>query len=68
MDNNKENMRFGMLAVQKGFASSAQILDALEQQVKENFSTGKHRLIGEILLDLGAIDRTQLDEIVKVLH
>ncbi|MFH1487338.1 MAG: hypothetical protein ABII06_00375 [Pseudomonadota bacterium] len=68
MDSGQETMRFGMLAVQKGFVSSGQIVDALELQVKENFSSGKHRLIGEILLDLGFIDGTQLDEIVQILH
>jgi hypothetical protein len=54
-----------MIAVQKGFATPEQVVDALALQAKEFFSTGAHRLVGEILLDQGLIDREQLDEIIR---
>ena len=63
----REAMRFGMVAVEKGFISPAQVVDALEEQVRYNFSTGKHKLIGEILLEKGLIDHSQVDQIVQVL-
>jgi hypothetical protein len=64
MNQDKENIRFGMIAVQKGFVTPQHVVDALEIQVKENFSTGKHRLIGEILMDEGHLDALQLEEIL----
>jgi hypothetical protein len=60
-------IRFGVIAVKMGFASPQQIVNALDIQVKENLSTGKHRRIGEILLDQGIISQLQMEEVVKEL-
>jgi len=65
MTSNQKNLRFGVIAVQKGFVTPEQVVDALTLQVKDFFSTGKHRLIGEILLDQGHIDQSQLNEILQ---
>ena len=61
------NIRFGMVAVQKGFVTPENVVDALEIQAKEFFSTGRHRLIGEILLAQGSIDQAKLSGILQVL-
>ena len=45
--------RFGTIAVEKGFITIDQLLDALEVQVREDLAGKKHRLIGKILYDLG---------------
>ena len=60
-------IRFGWVAVQKGFVTPKQVIDALVVQVKENFHTGKHRRIGEIFLEQGFMDGSQLDEVLHTL-
>jgi hypothetical protein len=60
-------IRFGMIAVKMGFTTPDQIVDALEIQVKENLSTGKHRRIGKILLDLGFLSQIQMKEVLQEL-
>jgi len=61
------DLRFGVVAVQKGFIAKDEIRKALEIQLNEDFSIGKHRLIGTILLDEGLITRTQFDEVLHIL-
>ena len=67
MTYNRE-IRFGLMAVQKGFITSQQVVDALRVQIEENIAVGKHRRIGEILLGQGLIDRPQIDEILSGLE
>ena len=61
------DLRFGVVAVQKEFIAKDEIRKALEIQLNEDFSIGKHRLIGTILLDEGLITRTQFDEVLHIL-
>ncbi len=68
MESNLNKIRFGMVAVQKGFVLSDKIIHALGKQVKENISSGKHRRIGEILLEQRLIDRSQFVEILRILY
>ena len=56
--------RFGMIAIEKGYANEKQLLKALSIQVQENLENGRHRLIGEILVDLGIMNYKQVDEVV----
>ena len=60
------DLRF-RVAVQKGFIAKYKILKASEIQLNEDFSIGKHRVIGRILLDEGLITRTQFDEVLDIL-
>ncbi len=60
--------RFGVRAIQKGFVTLEQVIDALGMQIEENLSAGKHRRIGEILLEQGLIDRSKLDEVLQTLQ
>ena len=57
--------RFGTIAVEKGFITLQQLVDALEIQVRENLAGAKHRLIGEILSDLGFLTQPQIKEVLK---
>ncbi len=61
-------IRFGFMAVQKRFITSQQVVDALRIQVEENIAVGKHRRIGQILLDQGLINRSQLNEVLSGLE
>ena len=59
--------RFGMTAVERGFVTLNQLIEAWKVQVRENIENGKHRLIGEILLQQGKITEQQIDEVIKFL-
>ncbi len=60
-------VRFGKVAVDKGFITMDQMLKAIETQVKENIAFGTHRKIGMILLEDGRITLNQIDEVLEVL-
>ncbi len=64
----KPEIRFGVVAIQKGFVTLQQAADALGIQVKENTREGKHRPIGQILLELGFISQSQIDEVLQTLE
>ena len=70
MDNNidprKEEGRFGDIALGKGFVTSEQVLRAIEIQVTEDLGGKKHRLIGQILLELGYLSTSQVNTILKI--
>jgi hypothetical protein len=59
--------RFGILAVEKGFITADQVIDALRIQVMEDIEKGKHRLIGRILLEQGLITLSQIEELLNSL-
>jgi hypothetical protein len=60
--------RFGSIAVEKGFITTEQLVDALETQARENVEDGQHRLIGQILLAKGYLTESQLDEIIDTIN
>jgi len=57
--------RFGVIALEKGFVTADQVVDALKTQVEEDLSSGTHRLIGRILLEKQIITLSQLDEVLS---
>ncbi len=56
--------RFGFLAAKKGFATPDQVSKALEIQFEENLLLEKHRKVGEILVDMGVMNTSQVDELL----
>ena len=68
MDTEPSEVRFGVLAVKMGFVSPDQTIKAMEVQVREDLSTGNHRPLGAILLDLGFITQLQLNKISSRLN
>ncbi|MBW1888658.1 MAG: hypothetical protein JRI52_09975 [Deltaproteobacteria bacterium] len=59
--------RFGFMAVEMGFITLDQIIEAMKIQVREDLEKPKHRLIGEILVDLGFMNPSQVDEVLKAM-
>jgi len=55
--------QFWIVAIEKGFISYEQLIDALKLQVKEDLDYRSHRLVGEILLDAGHITPRQIQEV-----
>jgi hypothetical protein len=58
--------RFGVIAVEKGFITKEQLMYALNIQASENIVEGRHRLIGQILLEEKLMTEAQIDEVMKV--
>ena len=59
--------RFGIEAIDKGFITSEQLIEALRIQVMGDIEQREHKLIGAILLEMGLITVEQIDEVVKEL-
>ena len=57
--------RFGSIAVEKGFITPNQLIEALKIQRTEEVITGKHTLLGEILLEQGHITTQQINEVLE---
>jgi hypothetical protein len=59
--------RFGVIAVEKGFITADQVVEAIKIQVDEDVEKGRHRLIGRILLEQGLMTLSQIDEVLESL-
>lgn len=59
--------RFGVIAIEKGYCSPEQFVEALKIQVMDDLSRGKHRLIGRILLEQRVMTLEQIDQVLRVL-
>ena len=57
--------RFGFMAVTKGFITLDQLIEAMKIQVREEIYSGKHRLIGEILIEMGYLNTSQVNEVLE---
>ena len=68
MTEEDKEIRFGIVAVNKGYATAEQVIEALNIQVKEDISIGKHRKIGMILLEQGDLTLVQIDEVLHELE
>lgn len=66
--NNNNQKRFGAIAVERGFITEDQLFQALKIQAKENLAEGKHRLLGQILLEQGLITTPQIEEVLDVIN
>ena len=56
--------RFGLLAIERGYITSDDLIRAIKVQVEEDVANKSHRLIGEILLDMNCLTVTQIQEIL----
>jgi hypothetical protein len=59
--------RFGVIAIEKGFIATEQLIDAIEEQIRDEIAQERHRLIGEILCEKGYITKEQCDEVLMEL-
>jgi hypothetical protein len=63
MDNNQRK-RFGTIAIEKGYITDKDVIEALEIQNQEKLEKKKHRLLGQILVNKGCITEEQVIEIL----
>jgi hypothetical protein len=59
--------RFGAVAVEMGFITIEQFLQAMNIQIQEDIETGEHRLLGMILVDMGAMTTKQVKEVLMAM-
>lgn len=57
--------RFGIIAIEKGFISPDELIEALTVQVQDEINHETHRQIGEILLEQDSMSANQIEEVVK---
>lgn len=63
-----KKIRFGMIAVNKGYITKDQLIRALTIQAQENFEESKHRLLGQIMLSEGYLSPEQIDDVIETLN
>lgn len=59
--------RFGQIAVQFGFITEEQLIEALARQVREELNGNGHRLLGEILFETEVMSAKAIDEVMTEL-
>lgn len=62
------SVQFGILSVEKSIITAGQLGKAVNVQMKEDLSGDKHRLLGEILVDMGFMTVEQVNELIKVME
>lgn len=56
--------RFGVTAVELGFITADQLVAALRVQVREDLEGGRHRLLGQILREMGVMTPDQVEQVL----
>jgi len=57
--------RFGSIAVYRKYVTLEQVQQALAKQIEDNVNGGKHRLLGDILLEKNWITDEQVESILS---
>ena len=57
-------VRFGIVAIEKGFITGHQLVEATVIQVREDVEGKPHRRIGEILIELGYMRPSQVQVVL----
>ena len=65
VDGSGPKLGFGGVAFKKGFITVRQLAAAKNRQVQEDMENKPHRLMGEIFIELGYMDRAQVDEVLE---
>lgn len=65
MSEGKLDKRFGAVAIDKGFITLENLIEAMKIQILENLQGNDHRLIGQILWEEGYIKTEQINEVLK---
>jgi hypothetical protein len=68
MSPNAVKERFGQVAVRRGYVSERQVTDALARQRAIVQGGSAHKLIGMIMLEMGALGTTELIEVLRELN
>ena len=61
----KYALKFGEIAIMKGFITSQQLEEALDEQISHDLTHNDHILIGEILLEQKWMTPQQIAEVLE---
>ena len=64
MSTENHEIHFGVMAVKKGYITGSQLGKAITIQINEDIAEEKHRLIGEILLEMEFMKTSQVNEVL----
>ncbi len=64
MRSDDDCIKFGMLALEKGYITEGQLGRAVSQQMEEDLRDMPHRRLGEILLAMEFINETEIESIL----
>jgi hypothetical protein len=67
MSSKRIEKRFGTVAVEKGFITAGQLIEAMTIQICEDLEKAEHRAIGQILVGLGYLNFSQIVAILETL-
>jgi len=59
--------RFGLIAIEKGYITPDDLIEALRIQVQDDIGQEKHQRIGEILVANGKMTEAQVEDVVVAL-
>jgi hypothetical protein len=62
----KIRQRFATLSMKRGYITEGHVIEALKIQVNENIEKKTHRPIGQILLELGYMNKQQLNDVMDM--
>lgn len=57
--------RFGQVAVERGFITPEQLKEALTEQVDDDLTRKRHRLLGDILLEKNFMTANQIEDVLN---
>ena len=60
-------IRFGNIAMSKGFITGEQLVNAINIQIKTEVESREHKLLGEILVDEGFMKESQVKKVLKIM-
>jgi len=61
----RHRKRFGTIAVEKGFISDRQLMEAIKIQSCDDMEGREHRLVGTILFEQGYMNAKQVDDVLR---
>ena len=67
MDKSGSGTHFGSIAVGKRFLTLDQLIETMKIQIREDLINTNHKLIGELVIELGFMRATQVNEVLDVL-
>ena len=59
--------RFGTVAIQKGFISKEQFVEAMGMQLENEMEGEKALLFGEVLIEMGLMTQEQASEVLETM-
>ncbi len=67
MKQHHHQKRFGTVSISKGFITLEQFTEAIKIQAEEDLESSNHRRLGEILIDLGYMNSSQVNGVLEEL-